>query len=188
VIASERHAGLLILHVDVAVRWWLPHLPQARESQEFLYERLSTGTVRLITYEAIELRVLEAIAEDLGANLDAFLAQSVVQDVQGLFGELQQRGILQLVSPREGLPAAMLAAGLYRIPLHDALLTILAEAREAPLLVADRERRSALMRLERDRPGFRVAWLPDELGGAAFINGRANAAGALFAARSPASP
>lgn len=148
------------LHVDVAARWWLPYLPYAAEAQRFLYEHIPNGAIRLVAYAGIEAPVLDAIAQELGDDLDPFLAQTLAPDVQTLFAELAQRGILQAVSPQPYLRAALVATALHRIAFSDGLMVALAEAWRCPLLVADEERHQTLRRIEQVRPALHIAWLP----------------------------
>lgn len=109
------------LHTSVAMRWWLYHLPEADAAARFLYERLSTRRVELVAVDTLPLHVLDAIASDLGSELDTFLAEGLAVDVPALFARLQREGILRFMPHQSLFGAAMLTTSLHGVAFADAL-------------------------------------------------------------------
>ena len=152
-----------VLHVSVAARWWLYHLPQGPEAARFLWERLRLPGTSLVAVEGIELQILEQIATDLGDDLNTFLADTLAGDVLQLFADFEETNHLELVPVRRLARVAMLTVAMHRISFADAVAAALAEDSGAPLLVANEGAYRILKALEPARPALRVAWLPDEL-------------------------
>jgi len=164
VTPEGERAAQFTLHVSVAARWWLYHLPQAPEAVRFLRGKL--GEPRspiLLAVQDIEAQIFEYVAKELGDDLDVLLAETIAADAIGLFDDLQESGVIQLLPTRIFLPPALVGAALHRIPFSDAVAVSLAEDSGAPLLVADDAVYRTLRALESVRPRLRVAWLSDQL-------------------------
>ncbi len=157
-----------MLHPSVATRWWLYHLPHAGAARRFRDEIVPAGQVELIAVDTIDLEILDALARDLSPlHLAATIAGALCEDVLSAFGPLVEHRVLRTVSQRILARPAFLLASLYDIPFADALAVTLAEdARDGDraLLVGDDAVYATLARLQADRPGFRLMWLPDYAG------------------------
>lgn len=162
--ASVANHEQFTLHVSVAVRWWLYHLPWSAEADRFLFRGLAGKRLRVVAVDGMELQVLSAIVDDLGAYLDEGMARQMGTDVPTLFNDLGQAGILRSVSARSLARAAMVNASRHRLSFSDSLTVTLAAINGTPLLVADYALYEALKPIAAAEPAFRVAWLPDHVG------------------------
>jgi len=79
----------------------------------------------------------QIIAEDLGPDLDPFVARYLAEDVFALFAELQAEGLLRLVPREPHLRAAFLTTREFHIPFDHALAVTMSEERGSPLFTAD---------------------------------------------------
>lgn len=157
------HQTRYTLHVSVAQRWWLHHLPLATEAERLLNEWVVRYSVRFVTLDTLLVQVLADIVADLGEDLDPFLSKALVDDVTSLFVELAESGALLTVSHRRFLRAAMLIVGRRHIPFDEALVVSLAQSYRWPLLLADRDTYDLLKPLEALEQALSVVWLSDEL-------------------------
>ena len=151
-----------VLHQSVPIRWWLIHLPHAREAGRFYQEKLLTGRAAVVVPETIEAAILAELSKDLGQfQLDASIADALFSDVTRTLSGMRRFRLLDLVGQEELARAAFLLSAYYGIAFEDAPFAVLAEAAGAPRLIADEALRARLAPLQRERPQLRVAWLPD---------------------------
>ncbi len=140
-------------------------MPYAVEAHRFREEMLARGQVRLIALDSIDLQVLDALAADLSPiHLAATIGGLLYDDVVATFEILVTSGLLQLVNPRAVARSAFVTAGLFDLPLADALSVALTEAADQDgytLLVCDDMAYQRLRALQVDRPTWRLAWLPE---------------------------
>jgi len=153
------------LHVSVAQRWWLRHLPEAGRAEEFFRESVLPRNVWFIAADTLELDVLSAIAKDLATELDPLLAEQLATDVSLTLAQMRRAGTLRLAPHEPLLRAAIIAVSIYQLPLPDALAIALAQDSGQPLLLADRALYDYLLTLQPMHPGLSLAWLADQVDG-----------------------
>lgn len=156
--------GEAVLHLDVAKRWWLRHLPYSAEAERLLHETLASRAVYFIAVEGLLSDVLREFVHDLGDDLDPFLARQIAGDAIALFDQFRTEQLLRMLPREPLLRSALLACARYHLSFDDALAMRLAEESGSPLLIADPVLYEVLIPLERELPNFHLAWLGDVLG------------------------
>ena len=152
----------IVLHVSVAARWWLRHLPYATEAERFLLEEIGARRVRTLAVAGIELRVLDELARDLSAiELDPLIAQLLYDDVTAQFQTMTRMCMMRVADPIPLAAAAFVMATRFGISLDDAMSMVLAHLSDTPILLADEGLRERLQTRAAEHPGLQVRWLPE---------------------------
>jgi hypothetical protein len=80
---------VVVLHISVAVRWWLRHLPDATLAERLLFDSVPRRETRLSIHTGMENRVLDEVARDLaGSGFDESVIAALPDDVARQFALL----------------------------------------------------------------------------------------------------